>query len=92
MNPKTAEKLDRSGQSHAAKISRPLDLSVFGDIHLTGSDRIIASAIRGFGRGENVAKFKYRELGARYNRYITPQNLRDRERKNKVRNGRKPTK
>ena len=70
MNPKTAEKLDRSGQSHAAKISRPLDLSVFGDIHLTGSDRIIASAIRGFGRGENVAKFKYRELGARYNRSI----------------------
>ncbi len=67
MNPKTAEKLDRSGQSHAAKISRPLDLSVFGDIHLTGTDRMIASAIRGFGRGENVAKFKYSEFCVRYN-------------------------
>lgn len=70
MNPKTAEKLDRSGQSHAAKISRPLDLSVFGNVRLSGSGRIFASAIRGFGRGENVAKFKYREFGARYNRSV----------------------
>lgn len=67
MNPKTAVQFDRSGKSHAESISRPLDLSVFGNVRLSGIGRIIASAIRGFGRGENVAKFKFDELSTRYN-------------------------
>ncbi len=63
----SAEQLDRSGKSNAGSISRPLDLSVFGNIRLSGSLRIIASAIRGFGRDEHFAKFKYQEICTRYN-------------------------
>ncbi len=64
---KTALQYDRSGKSRAESISRPLDLSVFGNVRLSGGGRVIASAIRSFGRGEHSAKFKYHELSTRYN-------------------------